>query len=469
MSSQRSQKTTENPSLEQLFLKMASLRWQNTIENPSLEQLFSKMSSQRWQKTTEPQTLEQLFSKMASQWWQNTIENPSLEQLFSKVSSQRWQKTIEKPTLEKLFSKMTSRRLQNAIENQTLELKIISANDVRYIDGKDKMDVYAVVSMKDDYTQMKQAAKTPIDYDGGCNPTWSHTVKFYVNEKAAGEGLLTVNVKLYSYWLEGEDDLYLGEVSVSLQELLAYNPRPPFANGNVNKMKLVTYPIKTIEEAKRNAKLSFSYRFNSVKDIYPNPGPTGSCPPVIYSPQLHTTTVTKLTLELVIKCAKDIEKVTNILDEMDVYALVTIRDGKKSVKHKSSTPAVFCAYQNPKWDHAVEFSLDEPLARDGSLTLFVELMSLRPFLGDKQIGHVNVSIQELLRLKPPLTNGDSNDMMLVTESVSGSYGKKGTLSFAYRFLAEQVTLLKPSPSTNRLPVSYQTQQQQSQPPPQNSQ
>ncbi|KAG2256087.1 hypothetical protein Bca52824_075381 [Brassica carinata] len=453
MSSQRSQKTTENPSLEQLFLKMASLRWQNTIENPSLEQLFSKMSSQRWQKTTEPQTLEQLFSKMASQWWQNTIENPSLEQLFSKVSSQRWQKTIEKPTLEKLFSKMTSRRLQNAIENQTLELKIISANDVRYIDGKDKMDVYAVVSMKDDYTQMKQAAKTPIDYDGGCNPTWSHTVKFYVNEKAAGEGLLTVNVKLYSYWLEGEDDLYLGEVSVSLQELLAYNPRPPFAN----------------EEAKRNAKLSFSYRFNSVKDIYPNPGPTGSCPPVIYSPQLHTTTVTKLTLELVIKCAKDIEKVTNILDEMDVYALVTIRDGKKSVKHKSSTPAVFCAYQNPKWDHAVEFSLDEPLARDGSLTLFVELMSLRPFLGDKQIGHVNVSIQELLRLKPPLTNGDSNDMMLVTESVSGSYGKKGTLSFAYRFLAEQVTLLKPSPSTNRLPVSYQTQQQQSQPPPQNSQ
>ncbi|KAF3492699.1 hypothetical protein DY000_02053912 [Brassica cretica] len=441
MSSQRSQKTTENPSLEQLFLKMASLRWPNTIENPSLEQLFSKMSSQRWQKTTEPQTLEQLFSKMASQWWQNTIENPSLEQLFSKVSSQRWQKTIEKPTLEKLFSKMTSRRLQNAIENQTLELKIISANDVRYIDGKDKMDVYAVVSMKDDYTQMKQAAKTPIDYDGGCKPTWSHTVKFYVNEKAAGEGLLTVNVKLYSYWLEGEDDLYLGEVSVSLQELLAYNPRPPFANGNVNKMKYLS-------KSGSNGIMSASHIFTSVT--------------------YHHGDKTNRRAR-VIKCAKDIEKVTNILDEMDVYALVTIRDGKKSVKHKSSTPAVFCAYQNPKWDHAVEFSLDEPLARDGSLTLFVELMSLRPFLGDKQIGHVNVSIQELLRLKPPLTNGDSNDMMLVTESVSGSYGKKGTLSFAYKFLAEQVTLLKPSPSTNRLPVSYQTQQQQSQPPPQNSQ
>ncbi|KAF8084577.1 hypothetical protein N665_0711s0006 [Sinapis alba] len=344
---------------------------------------------------------------------------------------------------------MTSRRLQNTIENQSLELKIISASDVTYIDAKDKMDVYAVVSIKDDYTQKKQAAKTPVDYDGGCNPTWNHTVKFSVDEKAAVEGLLTVKVKLYSYWLEGDDDLYLGEVSVSLQELLASNPLPPFANGNVNKMKLVSYPIKTIEESKTNAKLSFSYRFNSVKDTYPSPGPTGSCQPVIYSPQLQTNTVTKLTLELVIKCAKDIEKVTNILDEMDVYALVTIRDGKKTVKHRSSTPVVFCAYQNPKWDQTVEFSLDEALARDGSLTLFVELMSLRPFLGDKQIGQVNVSIQELLRLKPPSTNGDNNDMMLVTKSVSGSYGKKGTLSFTYRFLAEQV---KPSPSTNLLPV-----------------
>ncbi|KAG2315193.1 hypothetical protein Bca52824_018315 [Brassica carinata] len=448
MSSQRSQKTIENPTLEQLFTKMASRRWQNTIANPTLEQLFSKMSSQRWPKTIASQTLGQIFSKMASRRWQNTLENPTLEQLFSKRSSQRWQKTIEKPTLEQLFSKMTSRRLQNAIENQTLELKIISASDVRYIDAKGKMDVYAVVSMKDEYTQKKQAAKTPIDYDGGSNPTWNHTVKFSVNEKAAGEGLLTVKVKLYSYWLEGNDDLYLGEVNVSLQELLASNPLPRFDNV----------------EAKPNAKLSFSYRFNSVKDTYPNPGPTGSCQPVIYSPQLQTNTVTKLSLELVIKCAKDIEKVTNILDEMDVYALVTIRDRKKTVKHRSSTPVVFCAYQNPKWDHAVEFSLDEPLARDGSLTLFVELMSLRPFLGDKQIGQVNVSIQELLRLKSPLTNGD-NDMMLVTETVSGSYGKRGTLSFTYRFLAEQVTLLKPSPSTNRLPVSHQTQQQHSPPEP----
>ncbi|KAG2239138.1 hypothetical protein Bca4012_023909 [Brassica carinata] len=373
---------------------------------------------------------------------------------------------------------MSTPRLQTTMENPTLELKIISAYDVSYIDATEKMDVYAVVSIKDDHTQNKQAAKTPIDYDGGSNPTWNHTIKFSVNEKAACEGLLTIYVKLFSYWLEGENDLYLGEVNVSVQELLASNPLPPFANGNVNKMKLVTYPLSFIGETKPNAKLSLSYRFKPVKDlyppipdysspfsqpIYPNPDPRGSCQPVIYSPhQLQTTTATKLAIELVIKCAKDIKKV-NVFDEMHVYASVTIREGKKTVKHRRDTPIAFSAYQNPKWDHAVKFSLDEALARDGCLLLVVELMSHRPILGDKHIGEVNVSIQDLLRLRPPpLTKGDgSNDMMLVTEDVSTSSGKKGTLAFTYRFIRKQVTVPKPSPSTNPqpfimyLPVSHQ--------------
>ncbi|KAJ0236651.1 C2 domain-containing protein [Hirschfeldia incana] len=373
---------------------------------------------------------------------------------------------------------MSSTRLQTTIENPTLELKIISACDVSYIDATEKMDVYAIVSLKDDYTQKKQAAKTPIDYDGGSNPTWNHTIKFSFSEKAACEGLLTIHVKLFSYWLEGENDLYLGEVNVSVRELLASNPLPPFANGvgNVNKMKLVTYPLSFIGETKPNAKLSLSYRFKPVKDlyppmpdysspfgqpIYPNPDPTGSCQPVIYSPQqLQTTTVTKLALQLVIKCAKDIKKV-NVFDEMHVYASVTIREGKQTVNHRSDTPIAFSAYQNPKWNHAVNFSLDEALARDGRLLLLVELMSHRPILGDKHIGEVNVSIQDLLRLYPPLTKGDGNDMMLVTEGVSTSSGKKGTLTFAYRFITEQVTVSKPPPSTNPqpfimyVPVSHQ--------------
>ncbi|CAH8317236.1 unnamed protein product [Eruca vesicaria subsp. sativa] len=355
---------------------------------------------------------------------------------------------------------MSSQRLQRTTENPTLELKIISAYDVSNIYATDKVDVYAVVSLKGDDTQKKQAAKTPIDYDGGSNPTWNHTIKFSINEKA-GEGPLTIYIKLFSYWLEGENDLYLGEVNVSVQELLASNPLPPFANRNVNKMKLVTYPLSFIGETKPNTKLSLSYRFNPVKDlypptpfsqpIYPNPDPNGSCQPFIYSPhQLQTTTVTKLALELVIKCAKDIKKV-NVFDEMHVYASVTIREGKETVKHRSTTPIAFSAYQNPKWDHTVKFTLDEGLARDDRLLLSVELMSHRPILGDKRIGEVNVSVQDLLSLSPPLTKGDGNDMMLVTEDVSTLSGKKGTLSFTYRFLREQVTVSKPSPQTNPQP------------------
>ncbi|RID79206.1 hypothetical protein BRARA_A01968 [Brassica rapa] len=337
---------------------------------------------------------------------------------------------------------MSSPRLQTTMENPALELKIISASDVNHVDATDKVDVYAVVSMKGDHTQTKQAAKTPIDYDGGSNPTWNHTIKFSVNEKSACEGLLTIYVKLFSYWLEGENDLYLGEVNVSVQELIASNP--PFANGNVNKMKLITYPLSFIGETKPNAKLSLSYRFKPVKDlypptpdylspfsqpIYPNPNPTGSCQPVIYSPELQTATVTKLAIELVIKCAKDIKKV-NVFDEMHVYASVTIREGKKTVKHRSNTPIAFSAYQNPKWDHPVKFSLDE-----------------------------EISILEIL--SPRLTKGDGNGMMLVTEDVSTSSGKKGTLSLTFKFLREQVTVPKPSPSINPqpfimyLPVSHQ--------------
>lgn len=150
---------------------------------------------------------------------------------------------------------MSSRRLQNTIENPTLELKIVSASDVNHIDATDKIDVYAVVSIDGDTTQKKQSAKTPTGYDGGPNPTWNHTVKFSVNEREAYEDLLTVKVKLYSYWLENENDLYMGGVNVSVHDLLVSNPLPPFVNGNVTKMKSLTYPLKLIGETKPNAKL----------------------------------------------------------------------------------------------------------------------------------------------------------------------------------------------------------------------
>ncbi|ESQ55908.1 hypothetical protein EUTSA_v10027084mg, partial [Eutrema salsugineum] len=357
---------------------------------------------------------------------------------------------------------------QTPIENPTLELKLVSARDVSHLDATAKMDVYAVVSIYGENSQKKQAAKTPIDYDGDSNPTWNHTVKFSINEREANEGLLNIEVKLYSYWLEGDSDLYLGEVNISVQELLTLNPVPPFANGNVNRMKSVIYPVKFIGETKPNSNLSLSYRFNPVPvdDLYPpdyspsfdqhvyqNPDPLRSGQPLAFTPQFQNTTA-KLILELVIKYAKDIKDV-NSFSAMDVYASVVILKDKQ-VKQRVKTPISFSAYINPKWNHATEFILDGNLAREKRLTLLIVLRSHRPFLGDKDIGVVKLSIQELLGSNPPfpLNNGDANGMKLETHALTGPYGKKGTVSFTYRFLKEQVT--KPQPCIVYLPAAHQS-------------
>ncbi|EOA18110.1 hypothetical protein CARUB_v10006571mg [Capsella rubella] len=360
---------------------------------------------------------------------------------------------------------MSSPELQTAMENPTLELKIVSASDINHTDATDKTDVYAVVSINRGTTEQKQAAKTPIDYDGGSNPTWNHTVKFSVNEREANEGLLTITVKLFSYWLQGDNDLYLGEVNLSVQELLASNPIPPFAKGNINKMKSMACPIKATEESIK-ATLSLSYRFKPVpveefdppspdyspsigKPVYRNLDPASLGQPLVFSPRFQSST-TKMILELVINSAKNIEDV-NAFSSMDVYASVAILKDRK-VKDRINTPVAFSAYTNPKWNQMIKFSIDEKLAQEGRLMLLVELMSHRPFLGDKEIGFVRLPMQQLLSSNPPYpltSSGDANGMKLETHALTGPYGKKGVVSFTYRFLAEQVTI--PPSSTPRQP------------------
>ena len=137
---------------------------------------------------------------------------------------------------------MSPPELQRGKENNpSFELKIISANDVSLVNAAYKMDVYAAVSITGVTTQQKLSAKTPIDFYGCSNPTWNHTVKFSIAEEAVQ---FTLTVKLFSYWLEDENDLYLGQVTISVQEFLHSNPVQPLTNGKNDKLKLVTYPVK---------------------------------------------------------------------------------------------------------------------------------------------------------------------------------------------------------------------------------
>ncbi|KAJ0236652.1 C2 domain-containing protein [Hirschfeldia incana] len=138
---------------------------------------------------------------------------------------------------------------------------------------------------------------------------------------------------------------------------------------------------------------------------------------------------------------------------MDVYASVAICKDRK-VKDRINTPVAFSANTNPTWNQMIKFLINEKIAQEGRLMLLVELMSHRPLLGDKEIGSVRLPIQQLLSSNPPSSSasGDPNGMKLETHALTGPYGKKGVVSFTYRFLAEQIRVATvPAPSTTSKP------------------
>ncbi|WZY70115.1 hypothetical protein YC2023_002355 [Brassica napus] len=123
------------------------------------------------------------------------------------------------------------------------------------------MDVYAAVSITGVTTQQKQSAKTPIDFYGCFNPTWNHTVKFSIAEEAVQ---FTLTVKLFSYWLEDENDLYLGQVTISVQEFLDSNPVQPLTNAvpHLNISYNNRYKLDIHKESKTHV-----FRFRSATTI----------------------------------------------------------------------------------------------------------------------------------------------------------------------------------------------------------
>ncbi|KAF3496033.1 hypothetical protein DY000_02053927 [Brassica cretica] len=125
----------------------------------------------------------------------------------------------------------------------------------------------------------------------------------------------------------------------------------------------------------------------------------------------------------------------NLITRMDVYGVITIQGDATQSKKKVKTAVERSGGSNPTWNHAVELSIDERLARDGRLTLAMRLTCRRD-LGNKNIGGVNVSLLELLKSCTPSIKGDVNgqEMTFVTYQVKSPSGKrKGYLTFAYRF------------------------------------
>uniref|UniRef100_A0A1J3DX13 C2 domain-containing protein n=1 Tax=Noccaea caerulescens TaxID=107243 RepID=A0A1J3DX13_NOCCA len=140
-----------------------------------------------------------------------------------------------------------------------------------------------------------------------------------------------------------------------------------------------------------------------------------------------------LTLELNIYSAKDLENV-NLITKMDVYAVVWINGDDSQKNHKEKTAVDRTGESEPTWNHAVKFSVDQRLAREGRLTLVVKLVCDRIF-GGKDLGEVQVPVLELLNSSPSFNgDGNGNGMRFVTYQVRTPSGKgQGSLTFSYRF------------------------------------
>ncbi|KAG9143452.1 hypothetical protein Leryth_016448 [Lithospermum erythrorhizon] len=136
------------------------------------------------------------------------------------------------------------------MEQRTLEITIISAKDLNKVNLITKMDVYAVVFISGD-SNSKQKFKTPVDKDGGNNPTWNFTVKFTIDEAAAQQNGLSLVLKLKSERVLGDKEI--GEVRVPIKELLD-------SPGSVNGKQFVSYQIRK-PDGKPKGFISFSYQF----------------------------------------------------------------------------------------------------------------------------------------------------------------------------------------------------------------
>ncbi|RZC79993.1 hypothetical protein C5167_042568 [Papaver somniferum] len=135
------------------------------------------------------------------------------------------------------------------MEYRPLEVTIISAKDIKDVNLFSKMDVYVLASIDGDPRTEK---KTPVDHDGGKNPSWNFTMNFSIDESLAKQNRLILILQLKSEKTLGVDR-DVGEVHVPIKELLD-NP------GAEKASQFVSYQVRT-KSGKAKGELNFSYKF----------------------------------------------------------------------------------------------------------------------------------------------------------------------------------------------------------------
>ena len=117
---------------------------------------------------------------------------------------------------------------------------------------------------------------------------------------------------------------------------------------------------------------------------------------------------------------KDVKK----FSKMDVFADVSLAGYPQSL-HRS--PVDKNSGSDPKWNHRMDFVVDEPYLTTPGLSLLFHLKTASTF-GDKDIGTVTVPIHELYR-----PDSSAADRVVDYKVVTTSGKPKGTLKFSYKF------------------------------------
>ncbi|XP_014507381.1 protein SRC2 [Vigna radiata var. radiata] len=161
------------------------------------------------------------------------------------------------------------------MEHRTLELSLGSAKDLKNVNLFSRMDVYAVVSLSG-----VQKIKTPVDRNGGTNPTWKVTEKFTIDESLARQNRLTIEIKLRCERSLSADK-EIGQVLVPIRELL---DQP----GDGKAFQHVSYQVRK-PSGKPKGSFSFSYRF-SEKFTAPGVASAPSAPVLSVAPKTEPVT-----------------------------------------------------------------------------------------------------------------------------------------------------------------------------------
>ncbi|MCD9642501.1 hypothetical protein HAX54_029340 [Datura stramonium] len=132
-------------------------------------------------------------------------------------------------------------------------------------------------------------------------------------------------------------------------------------------------------------------------------------------------------LDVTVISAAGIKNV-NYFSTMDVYVEVSIVGYAKNTKRSFTD---IKGGTNPKWNHPMKFTLDEPSLTKPGLSLCFRLRSDRIF-GDKDIGIVSIPINEIF--SQSASGPDGSAEKVVEYQVFTHSGKpKGTLKFSFKF------------------------------------